>query len=189
MPMAAIDSEQAIRDCALEIIGLIKRHGQNSPQLYEGLKTSLKPVLARPDLQSLGVYRQGNHIDNSRYLYYDGQLVITLDEFPKDKQIPPHDHGVWEVLAIYRGAVEHKVYERKDDGSTPGYADLQKVEDRVLNAGDISVVSLPAEIHGFKALTDGTFSLTVVGGHYKAERHYFKPEEKTCVVRRPRALS
>jgi len=63
------------------------------------------------------------------------------------------------------------------------------IEDRVLKAGDISIVAMPAEIHGFTALTDDTYSLTVVGGHYKAERHYFKPEEKTCVVRKPRALS
>jgi hypothetical protein len=39
------------------------------------------------------------------------------------------------------------------------------------------------------ALDDGTYSLTVVGGHYKAERHYFKPDEKTCVVRKPKALA
>ncbi|MGE5200734.1 MAG: hypothetical protein ACM3O6_01600 [Acidobacteriota bacterium] len=187
--MASTNSEQVIRDCAQSIMELVKKVGTDRDRLLDGLKATLRPALAQPDLLSLGVKREGNHIDNSKYLYYDGQLVITLDQFPKGKRIPPHDHGVWEALAIYRGSVQHTVYERKDDGSKEGYADLAMVEDRVLKAGDISMVAMPAEIHGFTALADDTYSLTVVGGHYKAERHYFKPEEKTCVVRKPRALS
>ena len=75
------------------------------------IPAALKRIVAQPDLLSLGVKRQGNHIDNSKYLYYDGQLVITLDEFPKGKRIPPHDHGVWEALAVYKGSFEHTVYE------------------------------------------------------------------------------
>ncbi|HTS92825.1 MAG TPA: hypothetical protein VMG55_12535 [Stellaceae bacterium] len=187
--MASTNSEQIIRDCAHSIMALVKKVGTDRDRLLEGLATTMRPALAQPDLLSLGVKREGNHIDNSKYLYYDGLLVITLDQFPKGKRIPPHDHGVWEALAIYRGSVQHTVYERKDDGSKEGFADLAMIEDRVLKAGDISMVAMPAEIHGFTALSDDTYSLTVVGGHYKAERHYFKPEEKTCVVRRPRALS
>ncbi len=187
--MSGSNSELLIRDCAMKIIDLIKQHGQNGPALLEGMKAPLAKVLAQPDLLKLGVKREGNHIDNSKYLYYDGQLIMTLDEFPKGKKIPPHDHGVWEALAIYRGRVEHTVYERHDDGSVPGYADLSVIDDRVLGAGDISLVAQPAEIHGFTALEDGTYSLTVVGGHYAEERHYFKPEEKTCVSRKPKALA
>ena len=182
------ESELAIRACAAEIIDLVNRVGEDGPKLLEGLKAPLAALLKRPDLLDLGVKREGNHIDNSKYLYYDGQLIMTLDEFPKGKRIPPHDHGVWEALCIYRGAVEHAVYERKDDGAVEGYADLHTIEDRVLHAGDISIVAMPAEIHGFTAIEEGTFSLTVVGGHYKADRYYYKPEEKTCVVRKPKAL-
>lgn len=187
--MSATESERVIRECAMAIIDVIKQHGDNGPALLAGMKGPLSKVLACPDLTSLGVKREGNHIDNSKYLYYDGLLTMTLDEFPKGKKIPPHDHGVWETLAIYKGRVEHTVYERHDDGSVPGYADLSVIEDRVLGAGDISLVAQPAEIHGFTALEDGTYSLTVVGGHYAAERHYFKPDEKTCVVRKPKALA
>ena len=102
-------------------------------ELARALQAPLQRIVAQPDLLSLGVKRQGNHIDNSKYLYYDGQLVITLDEFPKGKRIPPHDHGVWEALAVYKGSFEHTVYERKDDGSKEGYADLAVVDDRRLN--------------------------------------------------------
>ena len=138
---------------------------------------------------SLGVKRQGNHIDNSKYLYYDGQLVISLDEFPKGKRIPPHDHGVWEALAVYQGSFDHTVYERLDDGSKEGFADLKTVDDRRLKPGDVAIVAQPAEIHTFVALEESTYSVTVVGGHYAEERHYFKPEDKTCVKRKPRVVT
>ena len=184
----AVESELAIRECAREIIGLVGRVGSDGTKLVEGLRESIKRVLARPNLLELGVKREGNHIDNSKYLYFDGQLIITLDLLPKGKRIPPHDHGVWEALCLYSGELDHAVYERKDDGSKPGYADLALIDHRVLKAGDISIVAMPAEVHGFTALTDDTWSVTVVGGHYAADRYYFNPEEKTCVMRRPKAM-
>src|SRR6185369_8120560 len=113
-----------------------------------------------PDLLSLGVKRQGNHIDNSKYLYYDGQLVITLDEFPKGKRVPPHDHGVWEAVGIYRGKISHTVYQRKDDGSKEGYAELEVVDDRFLGDGNTAILAEPADIHSFVSLAESTFSIT-----------------------------
>lgn len=182
-------SELTIRACAFEIIRLCEEHGEDNAALARALQAPLQRIVALPDLLSLGVKRQGNHIDNSKYLYYDGQLVISLDEFPKGKRIPPHDHGVWEAIAMYRGCVDHTVYERLDDGSRAGHARLAKVDDRRLGPGDVCVLIQPAEIHSFVALEEGTHSLTVVGGHYAELRHYFNPEEQTCVVRRPRPVS
>ncbi len=143
-----------------------EEHKDDNAKLIKALQDPLKRIVAQPDLLSLGVKRQGNHIDNSKYLYYDGQLVISLDEFPKGKRIPPHDHGVWEALAVYKGSFDHTVYERKDDGTKEGYADLAVVDDRRLQPGDVAIVAQPAEIHTFVALEEGTYSVTVVGGHY-----------------------
>jgi predicted metal-dependent enzyme (double-stranded beta helix superfamily) len=187
--MATTNSEMVVRECALDIMKIVEKHGNDNAQLIQALQGPLKRIVAQPDLLSLGVKRQGNHIDNSKYLYYDGQLVITLDEFPKGKRIPPHDHGVWEALTVYKGSFEHTVYERKDDGTKEGYADLEVVDDRRLQPGDIAIVAQPAEIHTFVALEEGTFSVTVVGGHYAETRHYFKPEEKTCVARKPKVVT
>ena len=149
--------------------GSRETHKDDNAKLIKALQAPLKRIVAQPDLLSLGVKRQGNHIDNSKYLYYDGQLVISLDEFPKGKRIPPHDHGVWEALAVYKGSFDHTVYERKDDGTKEGYADLAVVDDRQLKPGDVAIVAQPAEIHTFVALEEGTYSITVVGGHYAEE--------------------
>ena len=105
--------------------------------------------------RAVGVKREGNHIDESRYLYYDGEMSITFDHLPKDKYIPPHDHGVWEAMAIYSGQLKHVVYDRMDDGSKEGYAELEIVDDRVLERNDMAMVAPPQEIHSFTALTDG----------------------------------
>jgi predicted metal-dependent enzyme (double-stranded beta helix superfamily) len=185
----ASSGDNTIRECAETIIQAIRQKGANDPTFRASIREPMLQLLRRPDLKELGVKRDGNHVDWSRYLYYDGELSITLDNFPKGKKIPPHDHGVWEALAIYKGRVSHTVYERHDDGSKPGYADLSVVDDRVLGPSDFAMVAMPAEIHGFTALEDETFSLTVVGGHYKPDRHYFNPEEKSCVTRRPRAAA
>ena len=115
--MANANSEQVVRECAFDIIRIAETHKNDNAKLIKALQEPLRRIVAQPDLLSLGVKRQGNHIDNSKYLYYDGQLVISLDEFPKGKRIPPHDHGVWEALAVYKGSFDHTVYERKDDGS------------------------------------------------------------------------
>src|SRR3954462_294704 len=103
--MTTSNSEQVVRDCAFDIMNIVKKHKDDNAGLMKALETPLKRIIAQPDLLSLGVKRQGNHIDNSKYLYYDGQLVITLDEFPKGKRIPPHDHGVWELSRFTRGAL------------------------------------------------------------------------------------
>ena len=187
--MPNTNSEQVVRECAFDIIKIAQTHKDDNAKLIKALEAPLKRIVSQPDLLSLGVKRQGNHIDNSKYLYYDGQLVISLDEFPKGKRIPPHDHGVWEALAVYKGSFDHTVYERLDDGSKEGFADLKSVDDRRLAPGDVAIVAQPAEIHTFVALEEGTFSVTVVGGHYAEERHYFKPDEKTCVTRKPKVVT
>ncbi len=58
-----------------------------------------------------------------------------------------------------------------------------------LAPGDVAIVAQPAEIHTFVALEEGTYSITVVGGHYAEFRHYFNPDEKTCVVRKPKVVT
>ena len=174
-----------IRDLATEARRQVSLHGSDGAKLLEGLREPLSRILAT-DLSDVGVKREGNHIDESRYLYYDGEMSITFDHLPKDKFIPPHDHGTWEAMAIYSGRLVHTVYDRRDDGGTAGYAELEVSDDRTLEQGDMAIVAPPMEIHSFTALTDDTWSVTVVGGRYKDDRAYYKPESKSYVLRNPK---
>ncbi|GAA4256946.1 hypothetical protein GAY28_08910 [Azospirillum brasilense] len=183
---ASPETGTAIRACAQAVIRAIETHGHDTAQLTAALREPLAALAARPDLCTAGVPRIGNHVANSQYLYYDGDLSILLFELPDGRPIDVHDHGNWESMAIYRGRVKHTVYERRDDGSVPGKADLTVVEDRVLEPGDSVVIAPPADIHGFMALQEGSWGITVASGTYKPERCYFQPEAGTVVSRRPR---
>ena len=178
-------NDYTVRQLAREVLELAEKYGADGPKLLAALRVPYANILAR-DLSSTGVKRQGNHIDNSKYLYYDGEMSITFDQLPQSKVIPPHDHGVWEAMGIYSGRLKHVVYDRSDDGSKEGYAELRVVDDRVLERNDIAIVAPPAEIHSFEALTDDTFAVTIVGGRYKDERAYFKPDENSYVRMNPK---
>ncbi len=178
-------SPYTIRDLVREVERQRDLHGMNGPDLLSGLREPISRIL-ESDFSSVGVKREGNHIDESRYLYYDGDISITLDHMPEGKDIPPHDHGVWEALAVYSGRLSHTVYDRKDDGTKEGYAELEIIDDRMLEPGDMAIVAPPAEIHGFTAQTDDTWTVTVVGGPYKLDRAYYKPEENAYFMANPK---
>ena len=181
--MPATTANSAVRDCARAIVDAIARRGDDSVGLGADIKASIAALIAQPDLLERGIPRVGNNVAFSRYLYFDGDLSILLYEVPQGQSIPAHDHGIWETLSVYRGRIRHVVYERVDDGAVPGVADLRVKEDRILERGDFAIVAPPADIHSFTALTDETYGITVVSGAYKADRHYYQPEQKTYVVK------
>ena len=165
------------------IIAAADRTDGSAAKLTEIMREPLSRLMARPDLLALGVPREGNNVAQSFYLYLDDQMSILLFQVPKGKVVPPHDHGIWESLFVYRGRIKHTVYERADDGAVPGVAELRAIDDRILERGDGAVVAPPSDIHSFTALADNTYGLTVVNGSYKADRHYYQPEEKTYLIR------
>lgn len=182
--MTASEAGAAIRACARDIGAAIERHASDRVALGQAMEEALRGLMRRPDLIEVGAPRQGNNVAVSRYLYFDGELSILIYEVPKGATIPPHDHGTWETVSVYRGSMRHVVFERADDETKPGFAELRAVDDRVLARGDFAIVAPPTDIHSFTALSDGTWGITVVNGPYKPDRHYYKPEEKTYVVRR-----
>ena len=174
-----------IRDAAQALIRLFAEPDQDRARLRDGILAATRPLLDRADLPTVGAKRQGNFVSNSKFLYYDGQLELTLNQMPRGKQFPVHDHGTCEALVIYSGALQHTVYERTDDGAVEGHATLKIVEDGILRPGDITVMVPPLEIHGFAALTDDTFVLTVLEGQYRQDRHFYQPDAHTYVLAAP----
>ncbi len=188
--MSKSESPGSIRACAARMMRAVEvfERDHDSAKLRQALLDATLPVSKRPDLYKIGVKRQANHIDNAKWLYYDEDLTLELDQFPKGKFIPPHDHGVWEALVLCSGALKHTTYERVDDRSVEGHSELKVVEEVVMKVGEIAMVVPPSDIHSFEALTDDTFALTIVGGEYSPLRHYYNLRENTYAVRTPRAL-
>lgn len=158
----------------------------------EGMRAAIaepiRRLVQREDLLELGLPRPGNNVEESWYLYYDGELSAVLFKVPIEPVVQPHDHGVWETLLVYRGALQHTLYERTDDRRVHGRAVLRECESRTLHPGDYTVVAPPRDIHGFQAVTDGTYGITISRGLYNPERLYFDVQGETCTTRRPRTL-
>jgi predicted metal-dependent enzyme (double-stranded beta helix superfamily) len=178
--------DYAIRECAQSLIRLFEAPSRDEAVLRDGILAATRQLIERADLTDLGVKRQGNFVNNSKFIYYDGQLEITLNQMPKGVRFPPHDHGTCESLIMYSGRLAHTVYKRVDDETRPEHAELAVIEDSVLERGDITVMVPPIEIHSFMGLTDDCFLLTVVDGRLKADRHFYDPETHSYSVGTPK---
>ena len=60
-------NDYTVRQLARDVLELAEKYGADGPKLLAALRVPYANILAR-DLSSTGVKRQGNHIDNSKYL-------------------------------------------------------------------------------------------------------------------------
>lgn len=146
----------------------------------------VKELLDFPDLLANGIERRGFHVIRSSWLYYDPEFSITVAEVPGGSEIPVHNHGTWEIVAPYRGSVQYTSYRRSENPTGPGKAELEVVEARLLEAGDIALVPPPPhDIHGWTVLTD-TYLLGIVGPGVSTTRSYFDPGRSSYFDRNAR---
>ena len=90
--------------------------------------------------------------------------VLALAWLP-NRGAPPHDHGTWAVVAGVQGPEKNEFFERVDDRSRAGHAELKKIGEKVCGEGD--VVALPKGlIHSVWNESDSiSLSLHVYGKH------------------------
>ena len=72
-------------------------------------------------------------------------LTLVRSRFSPTEATPVHSHSTWGIVGVYAGQDLHRSYRRRDEGTGPGYADLELIEERVLVAGD--VVTIPPPPH------------------------------------------
>jgi len=178
----------SLRQFATDVDAGAARAGNDAEELSIALGEPIRRLVQRHDLETMGLPRAGNNVTESYYLYYDGAMTVVLFKVPMNPPVQPHDHGTWESLFVYRGEIRHSVYARSDDGSRSGFATLAVQDARILKKGDVVVVAPPRDIHGFHALTEDTWGITVSTGDYKPERLYYQPDLQTYEIRRPRTL-
>jgi predicted metal-dependent enzyme (double-stranded beta helix superfamily) len=111
----------------------------------------------------------------------DHTLAVFAASWLPGRRAPPHNHGTWAVVAGADGAETNVFWERLDDGTRPGYAQIRKQAEQVFGPGD--VVSLLAEsIHSVENRTGSvTVSLHVYGRHLNhVARLQFDPLARTA---------
>ena len=122
--------------------------------------------------QGFGVYLLHEEPDHTL-------AVLALSWLPH-RGTPPHDHGTWAVVAGVDGLEKNEFFERADDRSRAGHAELNKVGEKVCGVGDVLAMP-PGMIHSVWNETDAvTVSLHIYGKHINhTGRSQFDLERKT----------
>ncbi len=66
----------------------------------------------------------------------DHTLMVFAAAFRPGRLTPIHDHGTWAVVAGVDGEETNTIYSRVDDGSKPGFAELEKRGEKTFRHGE-----------------------------------------------------
>ena len=178
--MTTSDRPGTIRSCALALIDVLDACGDDVGSHEKELTVAMEDLLALPGLDEVPATPTRTDDGVVGWIYYDGDLRIVRGRMAAGMRLEPHDHGEWNLFAVYHGAVHYTSYRRLDDQTVPYHAELEAVEDRVMRDGDVTVMpGPPGDIHGVVALAPMTTTLLVARGAFLPTRRQYLPEQNT----------
>jgi predicted metal-dependent enzyme (double-stranded beta helix superfamily) len=118
--------------------------------------------------------------DLELYQAPDDGLFIVLGAWQPGHGVPPHDHGTWTVVVGLAGEERNTLWRRLDDGSRPGYAELDQRETARLASGQVLAMASD-DIHSVdNAGAAVSYTLHVYGRNLATTgRRQYDPEAKT----------
>ena len=150
----------------------------------------LRPAFARllaadgwlPDQYAQPDRKSGMGGGIGQYALYraeDGSLCLFSLVIPPGSRTPVHDHLAWGLVGIYRGAQDETIYQRVDDGSVEGHAQLQVQTQQRLSAGEFYALLPPQDdIHYVETVSDEpSISIHLLANDTACVwRHRFEPD-------------
>jgi predicted metal-dependent enzyme (double-stranded beta helix superfamily) len=95
----------------------------------------------------------------------DHTLAVFAIAWLPGRGAPPHNHGTWGVVTGVDGPEKNVFWQRVDDRSRPGYAEIRRQAEKVFGVGEV-VAFLADSIHSVTNDSDRvTVSLHTYGKH------------------------
>ena len=110
----------------------------------------------------------------------DHSLAIFVVTWLPGEETPPHDHGTWAVIAGLEGRETNHLWQRLDDGSRPGYADVRRAGSQAIECGTVVAMASDA-IHSLQNDSSAvSVSLHLYGRNVDfTDRRKFDPATRT----------
>ena len=167
----------------VEDLRRITREETDDKKILKRVAPLAKKFAATPGLIKDEYYNCDEEQGVSFHLLHEEEdhsnAVFMLAWLP-DRGTPPHNHKTWGVVVGVESEERETWWRRLDDGSKPGYAELERQTENTVGPGQVSGV-LPEDIHTVWNHSDKvSLSLHTYGKHINfTGRSEFDPEAKT----------
>ncbi len=125
--------------------------------VLDGIRARILEIAARKELWSEAAYPSPEPGEQqNRYLIGqegpDG-ISLYLNVLRAGKKIAPHNHTTWACIAAVDGVEHNTLYDRLDDGSAPGKAEIRAREVVAVTPGS-AIAMLPDDVHSVEIRGD-----------------------------------
>jgi predicted metal-dependent enzyme (double-stranded beta helix superfamily) len=173
-----------------DVKAILAEHGDGDDGLNR-IKARMQQLTKDPELTQDDGAPVGNvHAGKQKPPLYTDETGLTLvrARFGPHQNTPIHNHFSWGIVAVYEGRDQYQVWRRLDDGDDEGYAEVEMVEELILEPGDAMIIPHPPQdIHAQQGVGEDTSEFVLFGRNaMQGPRLYFDPEKKTATKVMPK---
>lgn len=162
MTSSSSDRQAARREAVAAALADIRHLGTGEPDrtVLDAIAARLQTLAARGDLFTREDFPPPADTTSGASTRYrlnpddgDDQIALYLNSIRPGKTTIPHNHDTWAVIVAVEGREFNRVYRRTDDGSEPGFAQLE-VEREVTVEPGTPIAFLADDVHSIHVIGD-----------------------------------